>query len=81
MPIYYIELASIFGWALNSMAEIERAWRALKHAEFRASIEALYPPDLEPNPLPILARAVNCFRLRAPIKQPCWSARRWKSLT
>ena len=36
---------------------------------------------LEFNPLPILARAVNAITLRIPIRQPCWSARRWRSVT
>jgi len=33
------------------------------------------------NPLPILMRAVNALKLHRMIKQPCWRAERWKSLT
>jgi hypothetical protein len=36
---------------------------------------------LEPNALSILTRAINRPKLRAPIRQPCWRAGRWKSRT
>jgi hypothetical protein len=44
-------------------------------------INGFLPPDLEPNPLPILARAINAIGLRFPIHQPRWKAGRWKSKT
>lgn len=44
-------------------------------------INEFLPPDLEPNPLPILARAINAIGLRFPIHQPRWKAGRWKSKT
>ena len=39
------------------------------------------PARIEPNSLPILMRAVNAVMLRVPIRQPCWRAGRWGSLT
>jgi hypothetical protein len=48
---------------------------------FRAFLELLAPRRLEPNPLRILMRAVNTIRLRVHIRQPCWRAGRWRSLT
>ena len=34
----------------------------------------------QPNPLKILARAVNCIKRRFSIHQPVWSRRRWRSI-
>lgn len=48
-------------------------------------VELFYPPvpphKLEPNPLRIQMRAVNTRRVCRVIRQPCWRAGRWKSLT
>lgn len=44
-------------------------------------LDSLSPPSCEPNPLPILMRAVNRLFLSRPLKQPCWRAGRFKSLT
>jgi hypothetical protein len=51
----------------------------------QAFLARLAPQNLAPNPLPILMRAVNALLMRGKSfmvrRLPCWSARRWKSLT
>lgn len=56
----------------------ERApWIGLTVRKFLA---LLAPQILEPNPLPILARAVNGLRLACRvIRQPCWRKTRFKA--
>lgn len=59
----------------------ETDWPNIR-AGFAAFLNFLYPPNNEPNPLPILMRALNAPRLHGrAIKQPCWRRGRWKSLT
>lgn len=54
--------------------EIKRAWVAW--------MDRLFPQSLEPNPLPILSRALNSLKLNHRIiRQPCWKRGRWKSKT
>lgn len=60
-------------WIQQMWAEIIRS-----HKDF---IDRLFPKRLEPNPLPIIMRAVNSVKARYSIKQYRWSSRRWKSTT
>lgn len=47
----------------------------------RLFLDGLCPVDNEPNPLPILMRALNAVALWFPLKQPRWKPGRWKALT
>ena len=70
------------GNALISVCDIDRAIRRAEQVrEFQAFIEACFPTPEEPNPLPILMRAINRLRIGIVIKQPCWSRLRWRSVT
>jgi hypothetical protein len=60
----------------NSMVVWENARRFV-----RLFLPPLQPHELHPNPLPILARAVNTVRVHRPLRIPCWRKGRWKSLT
>ena len=58
------------------------AWIAKQQEHFAAMLDRLCPANLEPNPLPILMRAVNRLWLAVgSIHQPCWRTGRWKSRT
>jgi len=48
---------------------------------FQRFLNLIFPRCLNPNPLPILMRAVNTLKLHGIIHQPCWRAARWKSKT
>ena len=51
-------------------------------AGHRAFLNQLAPRSLEPNPLRIVTCALNGLFLKlCNIRQPCWRAGRWKSLT
>lgn len=54
-------------------------WNAERFS--RLFLPPLQPHELHPNPLPILARAVNTVRVHRPLRIPCWRKGRWKSLT
>ncbi len=62
-------------------AQIEAANRAT-HREF---IDSLLKYQLRASEnkksISLLTKAINRPKLRAPIRQPCWRAGRWKSLT
>lgn len=51
-------------------------------SRFFRYLNFILPPNLEPNVLSIMARAINSLRIGGKIMfLPCWSSRRWKSLT
>lgn len=54
----------------------------IRRAAYTAWVRFVCRPNLNPNPLTILTRALNglWLRLRS-IRQPCWKRGRWKSLT
>jgi hypothetical protein len=55
--------------------------RAANRSAFEAFLERIMPSSTEPNPLPILARAINRVRRSHAIFQPRWKAGRWKAKT
>lgn len=61
--------------------DLDRAMQAAEIREgFRQFLSRLAPSNLDPNPLPILARAVNSLRLACrTIRQPCWRKTRFKA--
>lgn len=83
-------MLSVFNFASNSYA-ISCVWgfdlqRALERAAAMAAqesfLERRYPRPVDPNPLPILMRAVNALKLSCRvIFQPRWSCKRWRSTT
>lgn len=66
-------------FVLRSPSELD--CEAIRHA-YWLRLAAHRPQSLEPNPLPILARAVNGLRLGCrSLNQPRWKAGRWRSKT
>ena len=66
-----------WGWSYYDWLLLQ-SWIKASHRQF---LDIISPPNFEPNPLKILMRAINVVRRWVFIFQPCWSARRWKSLT
>jgi hypothetical protein len=75
------DTSSYSGVWLVPKPEMQGLTASLIRGMFFKFINGFLPPDLEPNPLPILARAINAIGLRFPIHQPRWKAGRWKSKT
>lgn len=70
---------SLWGWDQYFFKLMEAVARHLAHHQWIAFV---CRPKPQPNPLPILARALNGLWLRVrSIRQPCWRRGRWKSLT
>lgn len=66
-----------FAWPAPVMIGPNPPWADKAMLRFLSGQAPIFPP----NPLPLLMRAVNAVRLRFAIRQPCWSARRWRSVT
>lgn len=63
-------------------ATYEAVWRAWRKSSHRAFLNQIFRRQFpEPNPLPLLMRAVNAVRLVAVRFIPRWKRGRWKSLT
>lgn len=80
LSAYWLRDVNYSGW-------IDPGWMSLLNAYNRKTHRAFLdlithrPLFVLPDPLPIVMRAVNGIRQRFTIRQPRWSARRWKSKT
>ena len=75
-----------YAFYFNVESTLSKEYIALRWADIkfthRSFIDRLFPFRLEPNPLPLLMRAVNCLRLGVGcIFQPRWKAGRFKAKT
>ncbi len=65
--------------ASDALDAANRRWQMAEN--FRRLLDRLFPPSLEPNPLPILSRAVNAVRFFRRMFKPRWRRGRWKAKT
>ncbi len=71
-----------FDYSYQSYLSFEWAMKlADMQTNFENLLNRLAKQDLEPNPLPLLMRAVNSIKCHRICFQPRWSKLRWKSNT